>query len=105
MVMPGVRHRGARRFGALLLLALLWCPIALSGHRHLDSDLGASRAGCTMCAVTAHAPALGPSALPHFVLHQQGDIPALGASTPSALGEACTLGPRAPPRSSSIELA
>ena len=98
--MLGVRHRGVRRLGALFLLALLSCPIALSGHRHPAAEPGTSRS-CTICAATAHAPAVSAPALPQFALLPQGLSAEWLACTPPPSAERWTRGPRAPPSTSS----
>ena len=94
-----------RQLGALLLLALLCCPIALSGHTHPAGDLSGGQATCTVCAATAHAPALSPPALPQFVLLEQGDTTLRLLQAPPSVAERCTRGPRAPPAASSTLVA
>jgi hypothetical protein len=98
-MMPGSRHRPLRHLGALCLLALLACPIALSGHMHAPGDIGASRASCAVCAATAHAPAITAVTRPHFALVRQGAPSLQPVLTPPPVAETLTRGPRAPPTS------
>jgi len=91
-IMPAMPHRRARFFGALFLLAVLGQPLALSGHHHHVGGLAASPIGCSICAVSAHAPALSPPAMPALELPLVSAAPVLQtASAPSRT----TLSPRA----------
>jgi hypothetical protein len=45
-----------RAFGATSLVALLFAPLALSGHRHATGDIGGP-ASCTLC-VAGHQSSL-----------------------------------------------
>ncbi len=98
-MMPAIRHRSVRQIGALFLLALLCCPLALSGHRHQPGDLGASRTACAVCATTAHTPALNPPLIPAFALPLWGPTQMPPAVTPPAQVGTYTRAPRAPPAS------
>ncbi len=58
--MVALRHRFRHRASVLLLAALLFVPLALSGHSHARE----STHPCSICAVTHHAPIVGTPALP-----------------------------------------
>ena len=51
--------RTRQLMGVIVLIALLFVPIVLSGHHHVDSD-----GACAACAVAHHAPIIGAPALP-----------------------------------------
>jgi hypothetical protein len=92
-----IRHYRAHRIGALFLLAVLCHPLALSGHTHQPGELAASRMTCTVCAATAHVPALTPPGLPTATLSLLGAAPALAPATAPRRVERYTRSPRAPP--------
>jgi hypothetical protein len=102
MIMRGVPRRAGRQLGALFLLALLVCGLPVSGHSHHSGDLGTGGTGCAVCAARFHGPAISPSALPVFVLLQQGEVSNPPGAVQPAPAETGTRGPRAPPASSTL---
>jgi len=100
--MQFVRQRGVRYVGALLLLALLWLPLVLGGHRHQPTDLDASRTKCAICAVTAHAPAHFAPAPPALALPLLGEVAAPETVPPATRIELLARAPRAPPACGTI---
>jgi hypothetical protein len=54
-----MRTRTAAAWRALLLVALLLAPLALSGHAHADETAGAAR--CATCIAAHRTPGLMPA--------------------------------------------
>jgi hypothetical protein len=98
--MLAVRHRRARKIGALFLLAVLCHPLAWSGHRHPAGDLGVSQSGCAVCTATAHAPALSPPAPPLLALRLFGSVPTPLETAAALPAEFPAWSPRGPPAAS-----
>ena len=84
-----MRHPGA----VLVLAALLFVPIALSGHTHV----GQSAHPCSICAVTHHAPIIVAAAPPDFGHVLLGVLAAPGARIASARTDLVPHAGRAPP--------
>ena len=62
--------RTRQLMSAIVLIALLFVPIVLSGHNHVDSD-----GACAACAVVHHAPVVSAPALPTLAISvAQADV-------------------------------
>ena len=95
--MPVARRLGATHIGVLFLLALLCLPLVLGAHHHQPDGLGVGRAGCSICAVTADAPALSSPAPPALALALLGVVRSPATAPAAPRRELRPEGARAPP--------